>query len=66
MLPLKFSCIFQEDYEYEDEETENDSEEDPKVIKELLDLIKKAGRYLNERTTESVLLIKHLILTGLK
>lgn len=48
--PLLVNSIFQEEYEYEDEEAENDSEEDPKVIKELLDLIKKAGRYLNDIT----------------
>lgn len=37
---------FQDEYEYEDEDihdSKSDSEEDPKVIKELLDLIKKAG-----------------------
>ena len=34
-----------EEYEYEDDQQENkqDEEEDPKVIKELINLIKKAG-----------------------
>lgn len=47
--------VFQDEYEdeYEDEEdiespskgsTNTESEEDPKVIKELIDLIKKAGK----------------------
>lgn len=41
---------YDEEYEYEDEDLGNekdeeiDSEEDPKVIKELIDLIKKAGK----------------------
>lgn len=38
--------VFQDEYEYEDEDDFEDgrnSEEDPRVIKELLDLIKKAG-----------------------
>lgn len=50
------SYNLQDEYEdeYEDEEDEpsrktstNDSEEDPKVIKELIDLIKKAGKLPN-------------------
>lgn len=40
---------FKEDYEYEDDQEdagEEESEEDPRVIKELLDLIKKAGIFV--------------------
>lgn len=41
---------YEDEYEYEDEEDpdkEFDSEEDPRVIKELIDLIKKVGKCYN-------------------
>ncbi|KAJ8927954.1 hypothetical protein NQ314_019587 [Rhamnusium bicolor] len=39
-----------DEYEYDDDEDgdiSNESEEDPRVIKELIDLIKKAGKHYN-------------------